>query len=191
MFITSDASVNYCFHESSLYILEKFHLYTPNRFQVGAVHKRRPQSGEGGDCPVTFCGQGGVFKRERPHFLVQKTPDFSKFMVCPHGQRETGSKASVDILRTKGEGSIFCNFVWTFFMDGPLSKVLKFLTNLCWVGKWPSIAVRGSSSTILFLEKLQLNTKHKISIYQKTERTQRQYSCKRSILILRMVSVPL
>jgi len=34
-----------------------------------------------------FCGQE---RREflgcgRPPFLVQKTSDFSKFMVCPHG----------------------------------------------------------------------------------------------------------
>jgi len=33
-----------------------------------------------------FFGQGGFFKCGRPHFLMQKTSDFSKFMVCPHGQ---------------------------------------------------------------------------------------------------------
>jgi len=30
--------------------------------------------------------QGGFFRCGRPHFLVQNTSDFSKLMVCPHGQ---------------------------------------------------------------------------------------------------------
>jgi len=29
----------------------------------------------------------GVFRCGRLHFLAKKTSDFSKFMVCPHGQR--------------------------------------------------------------------------------------------------------
>jgi len=32
-----------------------------------------------------FFGQGGC---GRPHFLVEKTLDFSTFMVCPYGQGE-------------------------------------------------------------------------------------------------------
>jgi len=35
-----------------------------------------------------FSDKGSFFKCERPHFLVQKSSNFSKFMVCPHGQRE-------------------------------------------------------------------------------------------------------
>jgi len=37
---------------------------------------------------------------------MQKTPDISKFMVCPHGQGE-GGLASADILQTRGEGVNF------------------------------------------------------------------------------------
>jgi len=40
----------------------------------------------------TFFGQGvRGFRWGRPHFLAQKTPEFSKFMVCPHGQGGRGS----------------------------------------------------------------------------------------------------
>jgi len=70
----------------------------------GAVHKRRPQSGGRGVCPVRTRGEG-FFRCGRPHFLVQKTLDFSKFMVCPHGQGEVN----------------FCDFVQTSFMDGPFT----------------------------------------------------------------------
>jgi len=41
----------------------------------------------------------------------EKTLDFSKFLVCPHGQ---GNWASVDILRTRG--SIDRDFVRTSFI---------------------------------------------------------------------------
>jgi len=35
----------------------------------------------------TFFGQGGgYFRSGRPHFLVQKTSNFSKFIVYSHGQ---------------------------------------------------------------------------------------------------------
>jgi len=49
------------------------------------------------------CGQGGegFFRCGRPYFLLQKTSDFSKFMVCPHRQ-----------------GGRRINFVRTSFTDG-------------------------------------------------------------------------
>jgi len=54
-----------------------------------------------------------------------KTFDFSKFMVCPHGQGgEGGRKRGVEPVQTfcgqggRG-GSIFRDFVRTSFMDGP------------------------------------------------------------------------
>jgi len=70
-------------------------------------------------CPVrTFCGQGreGFFRCRRPHFLVQKTSEFSKFMVCPHEQGERVE--SVGHFSDKGEGcqifAILCiRLLWT------------------------------------------------------------------------------
>jgi len=50
-------------------------------------------------------------------FFGAKSSDFLKFMVCPHGQ---GRRASADILWTRGEGSIFRDFVRTSFMAAPL-----------------------------------------------------------------------
>jgi len=32
----------------------------------------------------------GSFRSGRPHFFCNKTSDFSKFMVCPHGQGGRG-----------------------------------------------------------------------------------------------------
>jgi len=49
----------------------------------------------------------------------EKKMDFLKLMVCPHEQGG-GGWASADILRTRGEGSIFRDFVRTSFMEGPL-----------------------------------------------------------------------
>jgi len=43
-----------------------------------------------------ICEQGskdkGFFRCGRPHFLVQKTSDFSKFMVCLHGRTDKGGR---------------------------------------------------------------------------------------------------
>jgi len=89
---------------------------------LGAVHKSRPKSGRRGfvQC-VHFPGKGkGVFRCEGPHFLVQKSSDFSKFMVCPHrhGGRRVGPVRTFFLTR----GSIFRDFARTFFMDGPLRQ---------------------------------------------------------------------
>jgi len=80
-----------------------------------AVHKRRPQS-EGGSLSSADKKGGGFFWCGRPHFLVQKNSDFSKFMVCPHGQEGLNQWT-----RGKG-GSIFRDFVRSSFMDGPLRR---------------------------------------------------------------------
>jgi len=49
-------------HEQCAFAKIKFYLT-----ELGAVHKRRPQSR--GVCPVrTFFGQGGFFRCERPNF---------------------------------------------------------------------------------------------------------------------------
>jgi len=57
----------------------------------------------------------GFFRRGHPHYLVQKTSDFSKFMMCPHGQGE-GGRASAD---KGGEGPIFRDFVRVFLWTAP------------------------------------------------------------------------
>jgi len=49
-----------------------------------------------------------------PHFLKQKTPDFSKFMVCPQRQR-----GGFEPVRTRGRGLIFRDFVQTSFKTVP------------------------------------------------------------------------
>jgi len=84
---------------------------------LGAIHKRRPQSG------VVQCGQGGegvFFRCGRPHFLSQKTLDFSKFYGVSARTREEGGWVSFSDKRGRG-WSIFRDFVQTsFMMDGPL-----------------------------------------------------------------------
>jgi len=62
----------------------------------------------------------GFFRCGRPHFLAQKTLDFLKFIVCPHGQ---GGGRSGQC--GQGVGSIFRDFVRTSFMDGPLAISIK------------------------------------------------------------------
>jgi len=46
--------------------------------------------------------------------LVLKTTDFSKFLVCLHGQ------GALSQCGQKAEGSIFRDFMRMYFMDGPL-----------------------------------------------------------------------
>jgi len=89
------------------------------------IYSNLPESNKGlsikdfrsqGFFPVrTFFGQGGsgILQMRTPHFLVQKRSNFSKFLVCPHGQ---GGWGSSDILRRRM--SIFRDFVRTSFMDG-------------------------------------------------------------------------
>jgi len=56
---------------------------------------------------------GGFFRCRRPHFLVQKTSNFVKFMVCSQGQ------GGLSQCGHGGIRSIFRDFVQTSFMDGP------------------------------------------------------------------------
>jgi len=49
--------------------------------------------------------EGRFFRCGRSYFLAQKSSDFLKFMVCPHGQR--------------GKGINFSRFCAASFMDGP------------------------------------------------------------------------
>jgi len=51
---------------------------------------------------------GGFFRCGRPHFLVKNTSDFSKFMVCPHGQRRRGVEQCGHFANKGGRFSRFC-----------------------------------------------------------------------------------
>jgi len=56
-------------------------------------HKRRSPLGERGFSSANIFSDKGreeFFGCERPHFLVENTSDFSKFIVCPHGQGGRG-----------------------------------------------------------------------------------------------------
>jgi len=61
--------------------------------------------------------EGGFFTCGRLHFLEQKTLDFSKILVYPHGQG--GLSPCGHFTDKGGRGSIFRTFVQTSFMDGP------------------------------------------------------------------------
>jgi len=57
-------------------------------FNLGAVHKIRPQSGRFVQCK--YFADKGVLQMRTSAFFVAKIIGFSKFMVCPHGQRGEG-----------------------------------------------------------------------------------------------------
>jgi len=70
---------------------------------------------------VVQCGYFAdkwLFRCGRPHFLVQKTSDFRN-LWCVRNKRGGGVSQYVH-LRTRREGSIFCDFVRPSFMDGLL-----------------------------------------------------------------------
>jgi len=54
---------------------------------LGAVHKRRPQSGRFVQCGH-FADKGN--STDVRTYLYIKTSNFSKFILCPHGQRGGG-----------------------------------------------------------------------------------------------------
>jgi len=66
-------------------------------------------------------GEGVFFKCGRPHFLLQKKSDISKFIMCPHGQLER-ELSQYRYFAEKREGSIFRYFVQKSFTDGPLLR---------------------------------------------------------------------
>jgi len=68
------------------------------------MHKRRPQSGKFKEVYCTDIFRTGVFRSGYPHFLVQKTSDFSKFMMCLHGLLGAGELKSVQTFCGQGKG---------------------------------------------------------------------------------------
>jgi len=62
------------------------YLFCSDFSKLVAVYKRRPQSGELSSADILRIRERGFFRSGYPYFLEQKLSDFSKFMVCPHGQ---------------------------------------------------------------------------------------------------------
>jgi len=63
------------------------------------------RSQRGGSLFNADKGRGVFFRCGRPHFLVQITSDFLKFMVCPHGQ---GGLSQCWHFADRGEEGRFC-----------------------------------------------------------------------------------
>jgi len=120
---TQGTSINYLTNEAVTYR----YLLTCNMW-LSYVHKECPQSGR--ICPErTFCRQGeGFFWCKRPHFLVQKLLDFSKLMVCPHGQGKRGM-SQCGHFSDKGRGQFFSWLCVDVFYGWPLIKLYSNLHN--------------------------------------------------------------
>jgi len=90
-------------------------------FTLGAVHKRRPQSGGKGDLSIVDIlrtrGEG-VFSKADVRTFWRKNLRIFWNLWCVHTDKGEGGWTSTDILRIRG--TIFRDFVRTFFMDGPL-----------------------------------------------------------------------
>jgi len=62
------------------------------------------------------------FKCERPHFLVQKTLDFAKFMVCPQSAWKKGEELiQCGNFADKGVGVNFSRFCADVLYGRPLT----------------------------------------------------------------------
>jgi len=116
-----------CFHNENVYYPKE--LYRKGLTTKDAGGRGVVQCGEGdregsSDVEVrTFLSKKKLFfeqKKKNALFWAKKkfffwARDFSKFMVCPHGQWER----RVELVRTFwGKGIKFRDFVWTSFMDG-------------------------------------------------------------------------
>jgi len=97
---------------------------------LGTVHKRRPQSGDEGGCPVrTFCGQGGGG-------VLQIRTNIELSEIYGVSARTRGEKGVTPVRTFCGEGeSIIRDFVRTSFMDGPLlvRTQAQFFLHLCMI----------------------------------------------------------
>jgi len=90
------------------------------RFALGAAHKGRPHSrGEGG---LSSADNESLQMRTSALFGA-KTPDFSKFMASPYGQRR-----GVEPLQTffgQGGGGHFLRFCADVFFGRPIFNLMK------------------------------------------------------------------
>jgi len=75
----------------------------------GTVHKRRPQSGD------LYNADKGGYSDANVRLLVQKTSDFSKFIVCPHGQRGLSHCRQGE----GGGGQFFAILCWRLLWTAP------------------------------------------------------------------------
>jgi len=89
-------------------------------FLLGAVHKRCVHS-KGGLCG--YLRTRGVVQMRSSTLFGAKNFEFSKFIVCPHGQRGRG-RASADIFRTREVN--FSRFCVNVFYGHPLIEIYRF-----------------------------------------------------------------
>jgi len=96
--------------------------------------------------------------RGRPHFLVQKTSDFSKFMVCLHGQGSLSPYGH--FIDKEGGGQFFailCGlpllFLLLFFFSAHLYEVwLQQYGSIFWYNAFSLFSVYMIKAKVAFLE---------------------------------------
>jgi len=109
----------------TLLTIEKWNFPYFYNITLGAIHTRSPQSERG----VVQCGHfaykegGWFFRYGRPHFFGRKTSNFSKFMMCPHGQRELSHCGHFS---DNGGGVHFSRFYADAFYGRPITNIVQF-----------------------------------------------------------------
>jgi len=88
------------------------------------VHKRRPQSGRRGFVQCGHFSDKGALQMWTSELFGAKILEFSKFMVCPHGQ--VGGVEPVWIFfGQRGEEVNFSRFFAASFMENPICMKQK------------------------------------------------------------------
>jgi len=103
---------------------------------------------QGGGSLSSVDKEKGFFRYGRPQFLVQKTSDFSKFMVCPNGQGG---------LSQCGQGRInFSQFYADVLYGRPLTPNFRelFAHDVLNTIKWPNCFKMWKRKVQFFWEKL-------------------------------------
>jgi len=85
---------------------------------LGSVHKRRPQSGERGFVQCGYFSDKGFLQMWTSALFGAKTSYFRN-LRCDCTNKWEGGWAKRTFFGQGREGSIFCDFVRTPFMDGP------------------------------------------------------------------------
>jgi len=112
---------------------------------LGAVHKRRSQSGEKGvvvQCRHFADKEEGVLQMRTSALFGAKNLDFSKFLLCSHEQEGRGLSQCGYFADKEGGGQFFAILCGRLFWTAPYSKCVcslkSFVANyvcLVWFGK--------------------------------------------------------